>query len=183
MSPDQLKDLYEREASVLTRRPDLAARSGQARARSHGPELVCDVAHEDCEQRVDLPADAGGNGEAPHPGQLLRAGLSACLAIGYRLWSARMSVPIDGVEVEITCALDVRGQLGLDPAVSIGWQRVVIETCLWSSAPEADLNSLVETVERLSPMLANLSPAVERVHHLRIVRAQKGTPRSASGHA
>ena len=179
MTPDQLKDLFERETSVLTRRPDLASRSGQARARLHGPTLGCEVAHEDCTQHVDLPADQGGKGEAPHPGQLLRASLCACLAMGYRLWGARLSVPVEGVEVEVTCALDVRGQLGLDPGVRIGWQRIVIETCLWSSAPEADLQRVVETAQRLSPMLANLSPAIERVHHLRIVRPHQGTLRSA----
>ncbi|HMI93533.1 MAG TPA: OsmC family protein [Polyangiales bacterium] len=180
MTPEQLRDFYQRQTRALRRRPDLAQRSGQARARAGGLALECEVEHEDRTQQVAAAIDEGGTGAAPHPGQLLRASIAADLALGYRTWSARLSIPVHEVEVEITCALDARGQLGLEPAVAVGWQRVAIETCLHSDAPTADLQRLVETVQRSSPMLANLSPAIERAHHLRIVRSQvlEGTPRS-----
>jgi uncharacterized OsmC-like protein len=152
----------------MGRRPRFAQGSGHARIRL-ADGLVCDVDHEDRTIRVDQPESEGGGGSAPHPGQLMRASLGACLAMGYRLWGARMDVAIDAVEVEITCEYDARGQMGVSPDVAVGWQRILIDVVVTSPAPEGDVRAVVETADRLSPMLANLSPSVNRVHRLSIV--------------
>ena len=131
--------------------------------------LACDVEHEDRMQRVDLPAAEGGGATGPHPGQLMRASLGACLAMGYRVWGARRGVVIDSVEIEITCDYDVRGQLGFDDAAPVGWQRVSLDIVIVSSAPEPAVRGVVEQTHRTSPMLANLSASVERLFSLRIV--------------
>jgi len=102
----------------------------------------------------------------------MRASLVACLAIGYRMWGARLGVAIDAVDVDVVCESDARGQLGID-GVPVGWQRIVMDVSIASRAPEADVRRVVETADRLSPMLANLSPAIERVHHLRIVHPEE----------
>jgi uncharacterized OsmC-like protein len=119
-----------------------------------------------------MSADEGGTGSAPHAGQIMRASLVACLAIGYRMWGARLDVDVGDVEVDVTCEIDVRGQMGI-AEVAIGWQRIVVDVCIASRAAEADVRRVVETADRLSPMLANLSPAIERVHHLRIVHPEE----------
>ena len=66
------------------------------------------------------------------------------------------------------CESDARGQLGIE-GVSVGWQRIVVDVRLGSRAPEAEVRRVVETADRLSPLLANLSSGIERVHHLRFV--------------
>jgi hypothetical protein len=99
----------------------------------------------------------------------MRASIGACLALGYQDWAARLGVPIDGVEVELACDYDVRGQLGLADDVAVGWQRLRIEVTIASAAPVADVRRVVEVADRLSPMLANISPAVERASRLTIV--------------
>ena len=101
---------------------------------------------------------------------MMRASIVACLAMGYRMWGARLGVAIDDVEVDVLCETDARGQLGIAD-VPVGWQRIVVDVRIASRASEADVRRVVETADRLSPMLANLSPAIERVHHLRIVDA------------
>jgi uncharacterized OsmC-like protein len=169
MTPAQIKDLYDRKAAALARRPPLGRNAGQARLRLLDG-LTCQTDHGDRSFPVDLgPAD-GGDGRAPHPGQLMRASVGACLAMGYRIWAARLDVALDGVELEVTCEFDARGQLGVDAAVPVGWQTLHIAVTLVSAAPEADLRHLFAHVQHLSPMLANLAPHIRQSFELTIVR-------------
>jgi uncharacterized OsmC-like protein len=163
-----LKDLYQRLLRAMLRRPELARATAQARGRL-GDGLTCEVEEAAWRTRVDQPQEDGGAGSAPHPGQMMRASILACLATGYRVWGARLDVAIDDIEIDVLCETDVRGQMGIAD-VTIGWQRIVIEVCVTSRAAEADVRRVVETTDRLSPMLANLSPAIERVHHLRVIQ-------------
>jgi len=73
--------------------------------------------------------------------------------------------------VDVLCETDVRGQLGIAD-VPIGWERMLIDVCIASRAPEADVRRVVETADRFSPLLANLSPAIKRVHRLRIIHQE-----------
>jgi uncharacterized OsmC-like protein len=175
MTPAQLRDLYERKSAAINRRPRFASGMGHASVR-FVDEIACEVAHNDREDhrcRVDLPAEDGGTGSAPHPGQLMRASLGACLAMGYKIWGARLGIPVDDVTVEVTCEYDTRGQLGLDSSVAIGWQRIGFDVTVTSSAPEADVRRLVAQADRLSPMLANIAREVEKVHRLTILRSRR----------
>jgi len=56
--------------------------------------------------------------------------------------------------------------------VAVGWQQVRFDVRVTSAAPEDDVRRVVATADRLSPMLANLAPAVRRLHHLTIVRPE-----------
>jgi len=169
MNAAQIRELYRRKSSAMTRRPAFARGNGQARIRLV-EGLACDVEHEDRTVRVDQPASEGGGGTGPHPGQLMRASLGACLAMGYRMWGARLDVAIDKVEVEMTCEYDARGQMGLSPDVAIGWEQVLFDVRITSAAPDESIRWVVDTADRLSPMLANLSSSVRRTHRLTIVR-------------
>jgi uncharacterized OsmC-like protein len=102
----------------------------------------------------------------------MRAGVASCLAIGYRLWSARLDIPIDEVIVEMTCELDARGQMGVDQEVPPGWQKISYTVRIVSDAPEESVRRLVETADRLSPMLGSVDRAVERIRTLEIHRRQ-----------
>jgi uncharacterized OsmC-like protein len=169
MNSAQIKELFGRKASAMTRRPAFARGTGQARI-SMGAGFRCDVDHGDRTVRADQPESEGGSGTGPHPGQLMRASLGACLAMGYRLWGARLDVSIDAVEVEITCEYDARGQMGVSPDVTIGWERILFNVVITSAEPEAAIRSLVEHADRLSPMLANLSASIRRIHRLSVLR-------------
>jgi uncharacterized OsmC-like protein len=161
---------YQRRVEELRERPELGRGQGSALAElAYG--FACDVDLGDRSLRVDLPRQEGGSGSGPHPGQLMRASLSACLVMGYRSWAARLDVPLDDVAVSLGCEFDERGQLGVDPDTSIGWQRIYWTTTLWSPASDAELERLVQTAHRLSPMLANLAPSIERQYAVRVVRS------------
>jgi uncharacterized OsmC-like protein len=169
VTPPELKELYERTTRAMARRPAFGRSSGQARIRL-GDGGSCEVESDDRTVRVDSPVSEGGGGTAPSPGQLMRASVGACLAIGYRLWGARLQVPVDGVEVDMVCEFDARGQLGVAEEVAVGWQRIRFDVTIVSAASAAEVRRMVETADRLSPMLANISPSVERVHRLTVVR-------------
>lgn len=168
MNAAGLKDLYERKARAMARRPSFGRSSGQARVRLQDG-LSCDVEHEDRMIVVDQPPEEGGTGRGPHPGQLMRASLAACLAQGYRIWGARLGVPIDEVEIEVVCEYDARGQVGVAD-VPIGWQRIAFDVRIRSSATLAEVERVVETANRQSPMLANLAPTIEQEHKLTVGR-------------
>jgi uncharacterized OsmC-like protein len=179
MTAAALKDLFERKRRVMSRRPWFGRFSAQARVRI-AADLCCDVEEAAWRTRIDQTPDEGGTGTAPYPGQMMRASLVACLAMGYRMWGARLDVAIDQVEIEMVCESDVRGQLGFED-VTVGWKRIVMDVRITSAAPEADVRQVVATADRFSPMLANLSPAIERVHHLRVIDARAGVKAGRGG--
>ena len=177
MTSAGLKDLYERKRRAMLRRPSFARTSGQAHVRLRNA-FWCEVEEATWRTRIDQSVEDGGGGTAPHPGQMMRAALVACLAMGYRIWAARLDVELDQIEVDVLCETDVRGQMGLAD-VPVGWQRIVVDVCIASRASDADVGRVVETADRLSPLLANLSPAIERIHHLRIVHPSTPHPEEA----
>lgn len=187
MSSAALKELHDRKADVISRRPSFARAAGQA-CLHMAEGLACDIHHEDCMVRVDHPEAEGGTGTGPDPGQLMLASLAASLASGYRVWAARRGLRIDSVDIEIACEYDLRGAMGLTADVAVGWERVWFHVAIVSPEPEAAVRDLVEQADRLSPMLANLAPSVARSHRLTVIAprstAQKGgTGRSPVGHA
>ena len=179
MSPNHLKELYDRLASVLARRPAFARLDGHARVVNQAG-LACAVEVDRHVLRADQCAAEGGGGSAPDPDQLMRASLGASVVIGCRIWAARLGVPIDGIELELMTDADARGPLGVAANVPIGWSHVRLDARITSAATEDALRRVFETAVRLSPMLANLGPEVRRSHRLTIVRAPVPSPTAAT---
>jgi uncharacterized OsmC-like protein len=172
MTDPQIKELFGRKARALAQRPDIGRANGHALIRLGAAGFDCQVEHEDRTVRVDQPPSEGGTGSAPHPGQLLRAALGSCLAIGYRLWGARLDVRIEAVTVEVVCEYDTRGQLGVAADVAVGWQTVRFDVTITSAAPRSAVEQVVATADRLNPMLANLAGTIRRVHRLHVEAPQ-----------
>jgi len=171
MNATHLRDLYEQKRLALRRHPSLARSTAHAKVRLTAG-LCCEVQHGERITLADLPAGEGGGASAAGPGDLMRASLGACLAIGYRSWAARFGIELASVEVDVTVEYDARGQLGLSDDVAIGWQRLRFDVRVASDATDAEVRRVVEHADRLSPMLANLSPAIARVHTLSVQRPQ-----------
>jgi hypothetical protein len=85
--------------------------------------------------------------------------------MGYRLWGARLDVAIDAADVEVMAEYDLRGQLG-GAEIPACWQRLLITVTIVSSAPADEIARVVATAHQHSPVLASLSPAIERIVHL-----------------
>ncbi len=72
----------------------------------------------------------GGDHDAPNPGDLLCAGLAACLDATVRIIADRMGIQLVELEVEVTAHADVRGTLLVDRSVPVGFQRIACEARL-----------------------------------------------------
>jgi uncharacterized OsmC-like protein len=107
----------------------------------------------------EMPGD-GGQGLGPDPGVFIRAGLGACLAMGYVQWAQYFDVPLDAVKVTVKADYDARGMLGLDPSLPPGWSAVHCRVAITSSAPEARIRELIEHADRLSSVRDIVARAV-----------------------
>lgn len=100
---------------------------------------------------IDQPVGMGGQNTAMSPMELMLVALGTCQEIMYAAYASVMGVPLSKVEVRLQGHLDKRGMLGMNSAVSSGFQKVTYEIILDSVADEATLNKLIETVESHCP--------------------------------
>jgi uncharacterized OsmC-like protein len=166
-----LKDLYERRARVMTNRPELARTSGHARVRlGGGMEGEPDVGAARARRAPHEPWQPDLAGDDPRaPEQLLRASLAASLAQGYRVWGARLEIPMAGIEVELHTEDDARGQLLIDTDVAPGWQRIHVAVTVVTAAPLPDVQRVINCANRHCLVLATLSRDIEQVHQLQVL--------------
>lgn len=100
---------------------------------------------------VDQPPGMGGQNTAMSPMELMLVALGTCQEIMYAAYASVMGIPLSKVEVRLQGHLDKRGMLGMNSAVSSGFQKVSYEITIDSAADEADIKKLIETVESHCP--------------------------------
>ena len=110
---------------------------------------------------VDEPPELGGQDQAANPVELLLVALGSCQEIMYAAMAAMMGIKLDEVKVNLKGSLDLKGLLGMDPAIPPGYQKITFETILTSSASEEDLRKLIEAVEAHCPVLDTLVRSIE----------------------
>jgi uncharacterized OsmC-like protein len=71
-----------------------------------------------------LDEKVGGLSDHPNPGDLLCAALAACEDGTIRMVAALLGVTLEKLEVEVTGELDVRGTLGIDTGVRVGFTEL-----------------------------------------------------------
>lgn len=147
-----IRQIAERNIQLLAMRPARGLLSCTARAHLRDG-LSCEIAEGPWRLMADMPAKVGGDETAPTPGVLGRAALASCLVIGIARWSARLGIPIDGLEVAVHADFDARGELGADDGVRPGYSQVRYEIALDSPAPRERLVELLDLAERHSPYL------------------------------
>ena len=149
---DTIKTKLERNVRAVSLRPSVGQGTAKTTARL-GDALSCEVVDGSFTLRAGMTEKYGGDDSAPNPGVLGRAGLASCLAIGYAMWAARREVPIDALTVTVEADYDVRGELGVDDAVSPAYLAVRVKVDVVSPAPEADVEAMLEEAEDHSSWL------------------------------
>ena len=76
---------------------------------------------------VGVHRAVGGLHDAPTPGDMLCAALAACQDTALRMVANRLGVEIFALEVRVTAQVDVRGALGMDAKVPVGFQSMTCE--------------------------------------------------------
>ncbi|WP_395005912.1 OsmC family protein [Undibacterium sp.] len=92
----------------------------------------------------------GGLHDAPSPGDLLCAALAACQDSAVRMVANRLGIEILALEVRVTGQVDVRGALGMDANVPVGFQSMTCDVSLKvrEGTPARLLDSLREAAQR-----------------------------------
>jgi uncharacterized OsmC-like protein len=111
----------------------------------------------------------GGLHDAPTPGDLLCAALAACQDSAVRIVASMLGVQLTALEVRVSGEVDVRGALGMDAAVPVGFQALRCDVHLRVSpgTPPALLQKLQTAAERccvVQQTLRTPPPVATRFH-------------------
>lgn len=139
-------------SSAIQANPALAEGTVHVRTRWAGGTQVIGTVREFPPLTIDEPLGLGGDDQGPTPVELLLLALGACQEIAYAAHAEQLGIQLDAIEIELTGTIDLRGFLGLDPAVRPGFSRIESRVRLVSPEPEARLRALAEQVERFCPV-------------------------------
>src|SRR5918911_2372156 len=104
----------------------------------------------------------GGVGDVPCSGDLLLGALAACQEVTIRMVAAAMGIELEELEVEASGDLDLRGTLGMDREVPVGFSSIRCETRVTvkdDGRPER-AQRLLENAERYCVVLNTLRHGV-----------------------
>jgi uncharacterized OsmC-like protein len=135
---------------------------GQTRSRTSVDSYTVggQVVHRHFTIDADEPFELLGRNTAPNPQELLMAALNACITVGYVAGAAVKGITLEKVEIETAGALDLRGFLGLDPAVRPGYETIRYVVRLKGDGTPEQFREIHEAVMKTSPNYFNLSNAV-----------------------
>lgn len=105
---------------------------------------------------ADEPPALLGEDQGANPVEFVLHGLAACMTTSMVYHAAAKGLAIEGVQSTLEGDLDLRGFLGLDPAVPKGYREVRVRMTVDTKAPAQALAELV----CFSPVLSMVSGAV-----------------------
>ena len=73
---------------------------------------------------IDEPRELGGSNSFANPQDHLIAALNACMTVGYVAQCAVRGITLESLEIETEGEIDLRGFLGIDPAVARGYENL-----------------------------------------------------------
>jgi len=110
--------------------------------------------------RADEPEELlGGNAHA-NPQELLIAALNACMLVGYVAGASMEGVRLDSLEIETRGELDLRGFLGLDPAVKPGCDSLHYSVRIRGDGTPEQFRKIHESVIAHSPNRFNIAQPI-----------------------
>ena len=148
---EKIRTAFERNVKALTLRPSIGQGTAVTKVRVR-EGLTCDIEDGSWKLTADMGEKHGGNDAGPNPGVLGRAALGSCLAIGYKMWAAKLGVPISSLEVEIQADYDSAGMYAAAD-VPAGYRRVRCVVAVESDAPESDVRRVLDEADAHSSYL------------------------------
>ena len=73
---------------------------------------------------IDEPHELGGSNSFANPQEHLIAALNACMTVGYVAQCAMRGITLESLAIETDGEIDLRGFLGIDPAVPSGYENL-----------------------------------------------------------
>jgi len=149
-----LKERYRAEPAAA--RITLSARGGESTSAA-----ACSVDIGRAVYEAQAHAGVGGSGTAPCSGDLLLGALAACAQVTCQMVAAASGIATERIEVTAEGELDLRGTLGIDREVPVGFDRIVLHFDVEGAGERHD--ELIEKTLRYCVVLQTLQqpPRVE----------------------
>jgi uncharacterized OsmC-like protein len=110
---------------------------------------------------IDEPRELGGTNRFPNPQEHLLAALNACMTVGYVAQCALRGITLESLEIETDGEIDLRGLLGIDPAVPPGYENLSYVVRIKGSGTEQEFAEIHDAVTATSPNVHNVSRPVD----------------------
>jgi uncharacterized OsmC-like protein len=145
-----LKDRYRAE-------PDEARITLTARGSETASAVSCSVDIGRAAYAAQAHSGVGGSGASPCSGDLLLGALAACAQVTCQMVAAASGIETSKIEVTATGELDLRGTLGIDREVPVGFDRVELHFDVEGAGERRD--ELIEKTLRYCVVLQTLQQA------------------------
>jgi organic hydroperoxide reductase OsmC/OhrA len=109
---------------------------------------------------IDEPRELGGTNRFANPQEHLIAALNACMMVGYVAQCAVHGITLESLEIETDGEIDLRGFLGIDPAVPPGYENLSYTVRIKGSGTKDEFAKIHQAVMATSPNFYNLSRPV-----------------------
>lgn len=109
---------------------------------------------------IDEPCELGGGNEFANPQEHLLAALNACMTVGYVAQCAVRGITIEKLEIETEGDIDLRGFLGIDPAVPPGYENLHYVVHIKGSGSKEEFAEIHRAVMATSPNFYNVSQRI-----------------------
>jgi uncharacterized OsmC-like protein len=110
---------------------------------------------------ISLHKGVGGQSDLPVPGELFSAAIASCLDSTIRVVANMLGIKIKRLEVQVKCAVDLRGTLRMKPDVQVGFQSIDIsaEIIPEGDVAEAHLDAILAAAEQSCVVLQTIRSA------------------------
>jgi uncharacterized OsmC-like protein len=136
----------------------------QGQTRSHAEIERYDLGGKPVPRRfsidIDEPRELGGSNDFANPQEHLIAALNACMTVGYVAQCAVRGITLESLSIETNGEIDLRGFLGIDPAVPPGYEKLSYTVRIKGSGTKEQFVEVHNAVMATSPNFYNLSHAV-----------------------
>jgi uncharacterized OsmC-like protein len=109
---------------------------------------------------IDEPCQLGGTNRFANPQEHLLAALNACITVGYVAQCSVRGITLESLQIETDGEIDLRGFLGIDPAVSPGYESLNHVVRIKGSGTKEEFAEIHDTVMATSPNFYNVSQPV-----------------------
>jgi len=109
---------------------------------------------------IDEPCELGGGNAFANPQEHLLAALNACMTVGYVAQCAVRGITIEKLEIETEGDIDLRGFLGLDPAIPPGYENLRYVVRIKGDGSKEQFAEVHQAVMATSPNFYNVSQRI-----------------------
>ena len=132
----------------------------QGQARSRAEIESYEIGGEKVTRRfsidIDEPHELGGSNSFANPQEHLIAALNACMTVGYVAQCAVRGITLESLAIETGGEIDLRGFLGIDPAVLQGYENLSYTVRIKGNGTKEQFAEVHKAVMETSPNFYNL---------------------------